>query len=86
MSLCLRQKLEAAERRVNDTISESNDSNILPPQQIIIGLCRPLSKQLYAPNHHSHDASLDAHMVLPLNVVIVIKRDNYKLFSHQSSV
>ena len=66
MSLCLKQKLEAAERWVNDTFIGSNDSKKFPTQQFIVGLWRPLSKQLYAPNHYPHDASLDAHMVILL--------------------
>ena len=40
---------------------ESNDFHV---RQFLFGLCRPLSEQLHASHHHSHDTSLDAHLVI----------------------
>ena len=85
MALCLKQKLESANRFIPQR--QSTCLNYYPwiwgifphtlkfhyVQHIILELCRPLSKQFHAPHHAFDDTAFNAHLVrLTQKVILTI--------------
>ena len=72
MALCLKQKLEAANRFMSliyiihgfRVFFHAHFSSIMyTVQRLILELCRPLSKQFHATHHSFDDTALNAHLV-----------------------
>ena len=72
MALCLKQKLEAANRFMSliyiihgfRAFFHAHFSSIMyTVQRLILELCRPLSKQFHATHHSFDDTAINAHLV-----------------------
>ena len=84
MALCLKQKLESANRFMSliyiihgfRVFFHAHFSSIMyTVQRLILELCRPLSKQFHATHHSFDDTAINAHLVsFTQKVVLTILR------------